>query len=196
MPAYITAKLVGVDRFINALNGLAKKVRGPIARMAVRSGGSVIRKGAVNTVPKRTRQLQKSLGIKVVSYPSGNVVAIIGAREGFRVVIPTGFGGHVAVDPFRYSHLPEKGRKPVQVKKKKVLAGPILGYEKAPNPMARRQRNSGPAVLGFKIFGKRVPKAPGRFWLLRAYHATRVQASQAVARTIARAFARRGWPIP
>lgn len=197
MPAYIKAQLYGLERTIAALQALDKKVRGPLARNAVRSGGSVLRKEAARRVPKRTRQLQKSLGIKVKTYPSGVTLAIIGPRKGFKVSMGKDeFGKPLNIDPVRYAHLPEKGRGPVQVKNKQVLSGQVWGHGKGRKATKifgftiRKKKNAGPVYLGRQIFGLRAKGVTGQFWLLGAYQAMRYEMSAQVAAILVRGLVR------
>ena len=85
----------------------------------------------------RTGQLSKSRGMKYKFYKSSNVwVVLVGARAGYRAVHP--FWG--IIDPTRYDHIVEGGRK-------MVVAGTRTGFR---NGISTKKK-TGATVLAMKV---------------------------------------------
>lgn len=140
---------------IKALANRLAQVDRKIARKALQDGINEATKdvlaSAKSLVPRRSGQLRKSLGRKVKSYRGGAVVVgIVGPRKGFRVE----YRGKM-IDPAKYAHLVEYGRREVVVKKKKVLSSGSAGVGGLP----------GQGV----IFGKRVRSVAPRPFLRPAW---------------------------
>lgn len=106
----VVAKIEGLTETLAALHGLKQGMRNRIQRKAFTAGAKPIVKAARQLVPERTRQMKKALGVKVKTFPSGVVVALIGVRKGFRVVIDG-----KPVDPAKYLHLVLFGRAAVEI---------------------------------------------------------------------------------
>lgn len=137
--AKLAAKLGQIDR--------------KIARKALKQGINEITKNVLWTakslVPKRTGQLRRSLGRIVKVYRGGStVVGIVGPRKGFKIVI-----NGVPINPVKYAHLVEFGRREVVAKNKKVLAGDGT-------PLAGRAAKSYKGGAGKVFFGKKVRSVP------------------------------------
>lgn len=124
MPFAVKARVEGVQDLIAQLDGLKKSLRNKILRKAVSNAGKTLLWAARARASgfKRTGLLYKSLGRKVKVYPSGAVVAIVGARKGFKQVIgvrkrdsrpgtkyPKAAGDPIYADPTKYLHLVELG---------------------------------------------------------------------------------------
>ena len=178
------------------LNALAKKiadVEKKAARKGVRQGVNQVSKlvldAAKQMVPRGTGQLRKSLGRKIKSTKGGAVVyAVVKPRSGALVKSGPGvvgragkgnragqtfvnkwrveIGGKV-VNPIKYAHLVEFGRREVVPKKKKVLADKV----------------------GKVVYGKRVRAAAPRPFLRPAWDRYRVQAPGIIAAFVHRAIA-------
>jgi hypothetical protein len=97
--------ITGLQDAVASLHDLRHSVRNRILRRALTAGAKPIIKAARQIVPVRTRQMKKALGSTIRAYVSGIVVAIIGVRKGFRVVIDG-----KPVDPSKYLHLVLYGR--------------------------------------------------------------------------------------
>lgn len=129
MPFAIQARIEGVAEVLKALDGVDAKLRKKGVRAAVSKGGQVILSRARKTAPKQTGLLKKSLGKKVKVYRhSGNAVAVVGPRTGFRGVV-TRDGRQVTGDPTKYAHLVELGT--VRAKAKPFLRPAIEQQKKA-----------------------------------------------------------------
>ena len=142
----VAAALAGVKAGVR--NRVLKAAAGKQARKAAK-----VAKGAL--VPHRTGQLKRAISYVYRSYKSGKVwVYVAGPRKGFKVRVSdlTAAGQRAAlrklgkkrraglterqalkfvqsyVDPVKYGHLVEGGRKPVRVKRRKVLAGGGVVY--------------------------------------------------------------------
>jgi HK97 gp10 family phage protein len=156
------------SKAIAALAGRLAEIDRKIARKALKAGINEVSKAvlwdAKSLVPKRTGLLRKSLGRKIKSYRNGAViVGIIGPRKGFRLVI-----NGVPVNPVKYAHLVEFGRREVRPKKKKVLAGsgiPVAG---------KASKQMGPYRQ--VIFGKRVRSVAPRPFLRPAWEHNKARA--------------------
>lgn len=122
----VKARVDGIADLMAQLDGLKKSVRNKILRKAVSNAGKTLLWAARARVAgfKRTGLLYKSLGRKVKVYPSGAVVAIVGARKGFKQIIgvrkrdsrpgtkyPKAAGDPIYADPTKYLHLVELGTK-------------------------------------------------------------------------------------
>lgn len=157
-----------VANLVKRLAALDRKV----ARKALKAGVNEVTKNvlwdAKSLVPKRTGLLRKSLGRKVKSYRGGAIiVGIIGPRRGFRTV----YNG-VPINPVKYAHLVEYGRREVRVKKKKVLAGSGVPLTK--------QVQQGP--FRSVIFGVKVRSVPPRPFLRPAWEQNRTRAVDVIVR--------------
>lgn len=103
----IEARVEGIQDMIDVLKGLRPAVQRRILRPAITSEGRRMAAFAKLTVPEKTGLLKKSQGSRVKTYQSGAVVAIVGARRGFRKRV-----GNKFVDPAKYDHLVHGGTKP------------------------------------------------------------------------------------
>lgn len=111
---------------MRTLQDTLKKVAPKAAKKSVRKGVSAGTKLLTKKAKARVHRghggvpglLKKSIGSKVKTYRNtGVTVGIIGPRKGFLHVLK----GGERVDPVKYAHVEESGRKVIQVKKKKVL---------------------------------------------------------------------------
>lgn len=122
----IKGKLEGVGDVFKRIENLKRSARNKILRPAINSAASVVLKAAKAKVPERSnaplnieslKLLKKSLGRKSKTYPSGAVVAIVGARKGFRAQIgvrvrngvKSKIGDPIYEDPANIAHLVEFG---------------------------------------------------------------------------------------
>lgn len=156
----IKAQLQGAAEVMARLKALGATKANKAARKAVSKADQIVLKEAkALTSKKRTGTLRRSLGRKEKTYPGSVTVGIVGPRKGFR-------GTYLGkpIDPVKYGHLAEKGRKAVAVVKKKALSS---GKD------------------GGMIFGKRVSAYIGRRFLQRAWARTKAPAEAAVAKTLA-----------
>lgn len=178
------------------LNALVKKiadVEKKAARKGVRQGVNQVSKlvltEAKKLVPRRTGQLRKSLGRKIKSMKGGAVVyAVVKPRSGVWVKSAPGVVGRAGkgkragktfvnkwrveiggkmVNPIKYAHLVEFGRREVVPKKKKVLADKV----------------------GKVIYGRRVRSVAPQPFLRPAWERYRVQAPGIIGAFVRRAIA-------
>jgi len=119
----IGVQIVGMDELDKKL----KRLKSTAARRALRKGVGVGTRYLAKQAKSRVHRghggvpglLKKSIGNKVQTYRNNGVsVGIIGPRKGFLHIL----NGGQRVDPVKYSHIEEKGRKAVITKKKKVLS--------------------------------------------------------------------------
>lgn len=147
-----------VEALAKKLSELNKKVAKKALKKGVNDITKVVMWTARSLVPKRSRQLYKALGRKIVTYRGGAIVAgVIGPRKGFRVLWRGKY-----IDPTKYAHLVEYGRREVVAGKakgkstgKKVLADGVKG-------------TSGLPGVG-TIYGKRVRSVPPRPFMRPAW---------------------------
>lgn len=100
--------LEGLPVLKEALEGVKVGVRNQVVRGVVRNLASAANKRAKSGQKrKRTGQLRKSLGLRPRSYRRKVYVVVVGPRRGFEVRGPNG----ERVDPAKYAHLVERGRK-------------------------------------------------------------------------------------
>lgn len=164
MPVNIRAEVAGADELAAYLRALEPKLFRGAARKAVDDAAKVVVAEAKANVPQRTGSLRKALGKKVVALKSGKgYVAVVGPRRdvsakafaarveefkvGKRKRMPrTGRfrrivkfqGKELLVNPAKYAHLVEYGRRSVTVRKKKVLSGGGIVYGKKTAPFPAR----------------------------------------------------------
>lgn len=149
-------KLDGMADVLARLKNLKESARNRVLRPAVAKATRLLAKRAKQTAPiGPTRLLRKSIGAKVKVYRLA-VVGVIGARTGFRTVI----NGR-PVDPTKYLHLAELGRKAISVIRKKALA------------------------RGGEFFGRKVAAARGSRFLERAWAAGKAEAAAVITAEVA-----------
>jgi HK97 gp10 family phage protein len=101
----IRMRITGVAELISKLRTLDDKVRRKALRSGIAKAGRIIAKDAKDRVQRRSGQLARSIGSKVKVYRNGGaVVAIVGPRKGFKIIVDG-----KPVDPVRYAHLVEAG---------------------------------------------------------------------------------------
>lgn len=103
----------GDAKLMRRLGGIKEAVKRRILKKAVNDAARPWVKIAKSKAPRQSGLLRKSMGIKVRVYRStGNVVAMVGPRKGFKreVVVRDRRGRKQTVmrDPIRYAHLVEK----------------------------------------------------------------------------------------
>lgn len=137
----IEAKTIGFAEAEKQLSRTLPKTAKKALRSGVAKGSRLLAKRAKSRVHKGhggvPGLLKKSIGQKVKVYKRGEVVGIIGPRKGFLHILK----GGERVDPAKYGHIEEKGRKVVIAKRKRVLSD------------------------GKSVFGKSVPAYKGRPFL-------------------------------
>lgn len=133
------------DTVIQSLARKLAEVDRKAARKAIRKGVNeatkIVTADAKANVPRKTGLLRKSIGRRVRSYRGGSVISgIVGPRSGFATTLANG----KKVNPAKYAHLVEFGRKAVKVKKALLLADKfakaVFGTEVkavAPRPFLR-----------------------------------------------------------
>lgn len=119
----------GLDPLLRRLDKLNRNVRNKVLRYAVRAGGNLYNRAARAAckrvqvgasvadhvkVYNRTGLLRRSLGVKITIRRSGNAVAVIGPRVGFKEQVGTVSRGRnkgqpIYEDPARIAHLVEFG---------------------------------------------------------------------------------------
>jgi hypothetical protein len=142
MPFKVGITLEGDKALRDAFSTLKRSLQKKHLRKAMNAAGKQLLWAVRGRTPKRTGLLYKSLGRKVKTYKSGIVVAIVGARVGFRkpvgvrqkpgVVrgVPRKAGEPIFADPTKYLHLVEGGHSG-GAQPKRILAGSLqaLGPE-------------------------------------------------------------------
>lgn len=116
MPFKVGMRLEGTDALAARLKQVPAKLAKKHLRKAMNAVGSKVAKAAKARAGAfaRTGQLKRSIGKKVKVYPSGTVVAVVGARLGFKVVGGVRTRGKRKgethyVNPVKYLHLVELG---------------------------------------------------------------------------------------
>ncbi len=139
----IESKAIG--GLIAKLAALDKKVARKALRAGISAATKVVMWDAKALVPVRSGQLRKSIGRKIWTKKGGAVIAgIVGPRRGFRVVY---LGKYI--DPVKYAHLVEFGRR-------EVVAGKAKG-----KATGKKVLSSGrPPMLGAQVYGVRVKSVP------------------------------------
>lgn len=180
----VRMRVAGMDRLLKRLDGLEKKVRNQILRKATFKASEPVYKDARRSAPKgETGLLKKSIGRRVRVYrKSGVVVVVVGPRTGFRksragrVVTALGKKYQAAgVNPTRYAHLVEFGRRPVVAGVKTVRRG-VHG-------VGRETQATGKTALpitikGVTIFAKRARAARPRPFMRMALYANKSRVEQ------------------
>ena len=130
------AKVIGGPELARKLKVLPDRVQTRVVRKAINKGATVILQAAKRNVPRRSRQLQRSLGRKVKSR-KGRYAVVIGSRRGFKTVDDKGR----AYNPTRVVHLVEKGTKAHSIPRpaRGLLGRIALRRETSPHPGARPQ---------------------------------------------------------
>ena len=110
MPFAIKIKLEGLKDALDSLQSVGRTVRNKILRKALNDATQPILASAkARAAIGPTRQLRRSLGRRVKTYRlSGAVVAVIGPRRGYRVLVERA-GRQVPHDPAKIAHLVEYG---------------------------------------------------------------------------------------
>lgn len=154
MPLAIKQKLGSgaIQALARKLNEFDRKASRKAIRKGVNEATKLVAADAKANVPKRTGLLKKSIGRRVRSYRGGTIISgIVGPRSGFATTLKNG----KKVNPAKYAHLVEFGRKAVKVKKALLLADKfakqVFGKEVAavaPRPWLRPawDKNEGRAV--------------------------------------------------
>ena len=156
MSLAIKARIEGLEPLIFRLNLLKQGPRNVILRRAVDRGNKILLKAARGNLKAygfTTKSLlYKSLGSKIAVTRKGIVVGIVGPRTGFKSVkglrgiqemTPLGRSFAAAgVDPTRYAHLVEKGRRGLVPTNKKIMVYPGAGgnliWARSVRPVAAR----------------------------------------------------------
>ncbi len=106
--AAISVRLIGDKRLTRTLRRLPGKLQRKILRPALRAAASPIAKAAKRKAPKRSGQLKRSIGVRVVPQRlhriSGGLVVDVGPRPGFTTII-----NGQRHDPQKIAHLVEGG---------------------------------------------------------------------------------------
>lgn len=130
MPFKIGMRVEGTEKIAAAFATLKASLQKKHLRKAMNAAGKDVLWAARSETPKRTGILYKSLGRKVKVYKAGVVVAIVGARMGFRQAVgaykrdsrpgtkyPHKAGEPRMVNPVKYLHLVELGAKRTQARR-------------------------------------------------------------------------------
>ncbi len=128
-----SAKIDGLDGLLARLDGLKRSKRTAVLRKATAKGAKVVLDAAKANLramglKRKDSLLLQSLGSKVVVTKKGGVYAVVGPRTGFKRTkagkVATKLGAKfvaVGINPVRYAHLVERGRKAVVPVKAKAL---------------------------------------------------------------------------
>jgi HK97 gp10 family phage protein len=143
MPLSIKARVKdgAIQALARKLNEFDRKASRKAIKKGVNEATKLVTADAKANVPRKTGLLKKSIGRRVRSYRGGTVISgIVGPRSGFATVLASG----KKVNPAKYAHLVEFGRKAVRVKKAALLADKfakqVFGVEVAavaPRPFLR-----------------------------------------------------------
>lgn len=141
----INATFSGAKEAERSLKRLKRGAANKIARRALSKSSTVVLKAVKDNVPRREGLLKKSLGRKVFTTKTkGRTMALVGPRMGFKI-----FKDGKPIDPVKYAHIVEFGRKAVIVKRRSVLSD------------------------GERFFGDRVKPAPARSFIRRGWDSQR-----------------------
>lgn len=155
-----TAKIDGLDGLLKRLDALKRSKRTAVLRKATAAGAKIVLAAAKSNLKgfgfkRKDSLLLQSLGSKVVVTKTGGVYAVVGPRTGTKTTragrVVTKLGAKfasVGVNPVRYAHLVEHGRKAVVPLKAKVLVMQDVG--------------------GNTVFARRARAVPARPFLLPA----------------------------
>lgn len=153
-------------KLIKNLQTLGRRTAKKVLRQAVSAATRPIAKTAKKLAPKgpeSTGQLKKSIGMKIKAYANGNVVGVVGPREGFKISVTTKGGKSKNVDPDKYAHLVERGHRIVRGGKLSKLKGgrggilskgKVVGYRTARPflvPAIERNRRTSEGIMRKKL---------------------------------------------
>ncbi len=155
MPFAYKAELGGLEDLKKQLDALKQGVRNKILRPAMAKATRLVLKEAKSQLKavlrgsEGTGLLLKSLGSKVGMNRKGVVYGVVGPRTGFKKTrqgkVQTKLGAKFAaanVDPVRYAHLVEKGRRGLVPVKKKIMnylgPGGAIVWARSVRPVAPR----------------------------------------------------------
>ncbi len=152
----VAARITGLDDLLNRLDALGAKQskKTAVLRKATAKGAKVVLDAAKANLralglKRKDSLLLQSLGSKVVVGKKGGVYAVVGPRTGFKRTrqgkVTTKLGAKfasVGVNPVRYAHLVEKGRRGiVPVAKKRLrflLPDGTIAWAMSARPVAPR----------------------------------------------------------
>lgn len=184
MPFTVKAKIDGLDDLLKKLDGLKQSKRTGILRRATAKGAKVVLEAAKANLrglglKRKDSLLLQSLGSKVVVTKRGGVYAVVGPRTGSKRTrqgkVQTKLGAKFeskGVNPVRYAHLVEKGRKAVAPVKARLLA----------------IRNAD----GRTVFAKAAKAVPPRPFLIPALEKNRAKVKDVMAAEIQAGLAKLG----
>ena len=113
----MAGRLKGAAELERRLLGLKQSLRNRALRPGVTKAARAIAKAVKAALPRGpTGLLRKSIGQKVFTSRSRGVMGLVGARTGFAATV-----NGVKVDPTKYLHLVERGRKAVAMKGRKLM---------------------------------------------------------------------------
>lgn len=123
----IVAESVGFEELAKKLEKTLPKTAKKAIRKGVSKGSQLLAKKAKGRVHRGhggvPGLLKKSIGQKVKTYRrSGEVVGVIGPRVGFLHIL----NGGKRVDPVKYGHIEEKGRRVVVAEKRFLSDGKTI----------------------------------------------------------------------
>ena len=137
----IKGTMTGQQQLFGKLDGLKASLQRKILRKAVTAAAKPVRDQAKQNVPVQTGLYKKAIGTKIKTYPSGRVVALIGARTAFKravtVVTPRGTYKQIR-NPAYYAHLIE-----FDVRAHALGKGASLGYKGKKKSRPRVQHGAG-----------------------------------------------------
>lgn len=99
-------EIEGIDQSLRMIRRLKVQVQKRILKKAINAAGSTVAKRAKSQAARFRGLLAKSIGKKVKTTPRGEVIASIGARRGFAIMV-----NGKRVDPVRYAHLADNKRR-------------------------------------------------------------------------------------
>lgn len=141
-PLNFSCHVEGAAELVQWMRKIPLKLKRKVLRDAVREALKPVRSAAKAKAPIRWGYLKRSLGLKVKTYPSGNVVGLTGPRSNFRVPDPRGgqtkSGKPKSIRPAWYAHLVEGGTK-------RARAKPFLG------PAADANMNVAASIMVAKV---------------------------------------------
>jgi HK97 gp10 family phage protein len=145
----IKGKLEGLEDTMKRMGRLKQSARGRIQRKAMNQATQPITRAVKANAPKGLGNLKRSIGRKVQTYRSRMVtVGIVGPRKGYGKDVVTHGGKTRRVDPVKYAHIVEKGRKGVTVQNATVLSDGTTVYGRTvaatrPQPFVRPAWDAG-----------------------------------------------------
>lgn len=190
----IRGELSGLEQVVGKLTRLRQGARNKILRKGLDQGTKPVLASAKGKTPRGTGLLKRSMTRKVKVYgANANAVGLVGPRTRLKgvvnITLADGSTKTRTVDPVRYSHLVEGGRKAVRAAAGKALMGIALGRVTRAGAVQRTTltNRAGKSRVttthqlrgaGSAWYAKSVRPARGQHFLASAWSASKSQAAE------------------